>query len=76
MFIKFPCRLKTTVPFDIFYGRVKTSISVRIIPKLDMKGSSLIKGIHFEGLRGMGKPEDFLEQDTGMWRYLWLRDAQ
>ena len=31
----------------------------RIIPRLDIKGPNLVKGIHFEGLRVMGKPEDF-----------------
>ena len=34
-------------------------MSVRIIPKLDIKGPNLVKGIHLEGLRVMGKPEDF-----------------
>jgi cyclase len=34
-------------------------MSIRIIPKLDIKGPNLVKGIHFEGLRVMGKPEDF-----------------
>ena len=33
--------------------------SVRIIPKLDIKGPNLVKGIHLEGLRVLGKPEDF-----------------
>ncbi|MGE4505767.1 MAG: imidazole glycerol phosphate synthase subunit HisF [Desulfovibrionaceae bacterium] len=32
---------------------------VRIIPRLDIKGPNLVKGIHFEGLRVLGKPEDF-----------------
>ncbi|MBI9080388.1 MAG: imidazole glycerol phosphate synthase subunit HisF [Pseudodesulfovibrio sp.] len=31
----------------------------RIIPRLDIKGPNLVKGIHFEGLRVLGKPEDF-----------------
>lgn len=31
----------------------------RIIGKLDIKGPNLVKGIHLEGLRVMGKPEDF-----------------
>ena len=31
----------------------------RTIPRLDIKGPNLVKGIHFEGLRVMGKPEDF-----------------
>jgi len=33
--------------------------SVRIIPRLDIKGPNLVKGIKFEGLRVLGKPEDF-----------------
>jgi cyclase len=32
---------------------------VRVIPRLDIKGSNLVKGIHLEGLRILGKPEDF-----------------
>jgi imidazole glycerol-phosphate synthase subunit HisF len=31
---------------------------VRIIPKLEVKGPNLIKGIHLEGLRVVGKPEE------------------
>jgi cyclase len=34
-------------------------VNVRIIPRLDIKGPNLVKGIHFEGLRVLGKPEDF-----------------
>lgn len=33
--------------------------SIRIIPRLDIKGPNLVKGIHLEGLRVLGKPEDF-----------------
>ena len=33
--------------------------TVRIIPKLDIKGPNLVKGIHLEGLRVLGKPSDF-----------------
>jgi cyclase len=33
--------------------------NLRIIPRLDIKGPNLVKGIHFEGLRVMGKPEAF-----------------
>ncbi len=33
--------------------------TVRIIPRLDIKGPNVVKGIHFEGLRVLGKPEDF-----------------
>lgn len=33
--------------------------TVRIIPKLDIKGPNLVKGIHLEGLRVLGKPNDF-----------------
>lgn len=32
---------------------------VRIIPRLDIKGPNLVKGIHLEGLRALGKPSDF-----------------
>lgn len=31
----------------------------RVIPRLDIKGPNLVKGIHMEGLRVLGKPEDF-----------------
>ncbi|MDA7780396.1 imidazole glycerol phosphate synthase cyclase subunit, partial [Candidatus Pelagibacter sp.] len=31
----------------------------RIIPRLDIKGSNLVKGIHLEGLRVLGDPEKF-----------------
>lgn len=32
---------------------------IRIIPRLDIKGPNLVKGIHLEGLRVLGKPEAF-----------------
>jgi cyclase len=35
--------------------------SVRVIPRLDIKGPNLVKGIHLEGLRVLGKPEDFAQ---------------
>ena len=35
------------------------TIAVRIIPRLDIKGPNLVKGIHLEGLRVLGKPERF-----------------
>lgn len=35
------------------------SKNIRIIPRLDIKGPNLVKGIHLEGLRVMGKPEVF-----------------
>jgi imidazole glycerol-phosphate synthase subunit HisF len=31
----------------------------RIIPRLDIKGSNLVKGIHLEGLRVLGDPDKF-----------------
>lgn len=31
----------------------------RIIPRLDIKGPNVVKGIHLEGLRVMGKPSEF-----------------
>ncbi len=33
--------------------------TIRIIPRLDIKGPNLVKGIHLEGLRVLGKPNDF-----------------
>ena len=35
------------------------SLAIRIIPRLDIKGPNLVKGIHLEGLRVLGKPESF-----------------
>ena len=32
---------------------------IRIIPRLDIKGPNLVKGVHLEGLRVLGKPEEF-----------------
>ncbi len=34
-------------------------MTIRIIPRLDIKGPNLVKGIHLEGLRILGKPELF-----------------
>lgn len=33
--------------------------NIRIIPRLDIKGPNLVKGIHLEGIRVLGRPEDF-----------------
>lgn len=32
---------------------------LRVIPRLDIKGPNLVKGVHLEGLRVLGKPERF-----------------
>lgn len=37
----------------------RTLKNIRIIPRLDIKGPNLVKGIHLEGLRVLGKPEQF-----------------
>jgi cyclase len=34
-------------------------MTLRIIPRLDIKGPNLVKGVRFEGLRVLGKPERF-----------------
>jgi imidazole glycerol-phosphate synthase subunit HisF len=34
---------------------------IRIIPRLDIKGADLVKGIHLEGLRVLGSPELFAQ---------------
>lgn len=36
-----------------------TQHNVRCIPRLDIKGSNLIKGVHLEGLRVLGDPQAF-----------------
>jgi imidazole glycerol-phosphate synthase subunit HisF len=36
-------------------------LNIRIIPRLDIKGPNLVKGIHFEGLRVLGRPEQFAQ---------------
>ena len=36
-------------------------MSILIIPRLDIKGPNLVKGIHLEGLRVLGKPEKFAQ---------------
>ena len=35
--------------------------TIRVIPRLDIKGPNLVKGIHLEGLRVLGRPEDFAQ---------------
>lgn len=37
-------------------------MQIRIIPRLDIKGPNLVKGIHLEGLRVLGRPEVFAEE--------------
>ena len=32
--------------------------NIRIIPRLDIKNNTVVKGIHLEGLRVVGKPQD------------------
>lgn len=34
-------------------------MTLRVIPRLDIKGPNLVKGVRFEGLRVLGKPERF-----------------
>lgn len=33
--------------------------NIRVIPRLDIKGPNLVKGVHLEGLRVLGRPEQF-----------------
>jgi cyclase len=37
-------------------------MSFRVIPRLDIKGPNLVKGVRLEGLRVLGKPERFARQ--------------
>lgn len=36
--------------------------TIRIIPRLDIKGPNVVKGVHLEGLRVVGKPELFAQK--------------
>jgi len=38
---------------------ITTMKNIRVIPRLDIKGPNLVKGIHLEGLRVLGKPEQY-----------------
>ena len=38
------------------------SSNIRIIPRLDIKGPNLIKGVHLEGLRKIGDPNKFAKK--------------
>ena len=42
-------------------GRLFKSTMKIIIPRLDIKGPILVKGIHIEGLRVLGSPEKFAQ---------------
>lgn len=48
--------------------------TIRIIPRLDIKGPNLVKGIHLEGLRVLGKPEYFARMyyDSGADELLYM----
>jgi imidazole glycerol-phosphate synthase subunit HisF len=39
--------------------RLVVNKKIRLIPRLDVKGSNLVKGVHLEGLRVLGRPEEF-----------------
>lgn len=36
--------------------------NIRIIPRLDIKGANLIKGVHLEGLRVVGDPQEYAKK--------------
>ena len=47
----------------------------RIIPRLDIKNDTVIKGIHLEGLRVVGEPAELTENTTRMEQmksYIWM----
>lgn len=41
--------------------RCNDMADIRIIPRLDIKGPNLVKGLHFEGLRVLGAPEQYAQ---------------
>lgn len=49
-------------------------MNIRIIPRLDIKGPNLVKGIHLEGLRVLGRPERFARyySETGADELLYM----
>jgi len=46
------------MPFGILVANCKLK-NIRLIGRLDIKGPNLIKGIHLEGLRVLGSPNEF-----------------
>lgn len=50
--------------YDTHHGinRNKSVRNTRIIARLDVKGPNLIKGIHLEGLRVLGKPNEYAKK--------------
>lgn len=59
---------------EVLRFRKKIMSIIRIIPRLDIKGSNLVKGIHLEGLRVLGKPELFARHyyETGADELLYM----
>lgn len=49
-------------------------MNIRVIARLDIKGPNLVKGIHLEGLRVLGKPENFAKHyyETGADELLYM----
>lgn len=39
----------------------KTKKKIRVIPRLDVKGTNVVKGVHLEGLRVVGEPGKFAQ---------------
>ena len=52
--------------------------NIRLIPRLDIKGPNLIKGIHLEGLRVVGDPEIYAKKyyDDGADELLYMEDKK
>lgn len=45
------------------FGKTKFNVpNLRIISRLDVKGKNLIKGVHLEGLRKVGDPQEFAQR--------------
>ena len=43
-------------------GNIKSKNYLRIVARLDIKNENLIKGIHLEGLRKLGDPNEFAKK--------------
>ena len=47
-------------------GKYLNVSSIKIIPRLDIKSSNLIKGVQLEGLRVVGSPEEYAKNTISM----------
>ena len=61
-------------PSNFCEGRQQRVVTVRLIARLDVKGANVIKGIHLEGLRKVGDPNELARKyyDAGIDEILYM----